>query len=241
MSGTLTFALIYAVVGVLVSFFIKLMFNVLPARWLCAYNEKPSEKHSGDRLGRRAYIFVIPVCALAFFCIALTYCKFWNWELLLQAASYTFMFILLMIISLCDIRYLAIPDQLVIATALFAIVPYVVKLGVNSFIWDWAEPLIGLIVGGLPFALINLITHLIFKKRVFTKDEVRLAAICGIAVGLNTLYMLSALFISACIAFIVLAAKKKLTLENLMLSPHITFGTMFALTVVRLLGLNLLF
>jgi prepilin signal peptidase PulO-like enzyme (type II secretory pathway) len=165
--------------GLLAGYGAVFVFNRIPAKWLCDYDEVPDERHLPPRIGKYpwALLFSLVFATAAFKCCLVS--------LFYAAAAVPALWLLLMI-GLSDVKYRIIPDQFVILLAVTGIgFAARQQIFASGALWrnGFLSPLIGLLAGGGVFLLIALLGKLLAKKEVMGFGDVKLAAVCGLIVG----------------------------------------------------------
>ena len=208
--------------------------NRVPAKWLCDYDEEPSEElltHNRFK-GKRLYICGAVISAAAFVWIYLFYAMSIYTVLLMLIT-----FVMMMVI-LADGKYYIIPDELAIILAVLSLIfAYYDFFTGQYFIRTWYSPLISSVGVGLLIIGVNLLTMLIARKEGMGFGDVKLFAALGVAVGFPDI--LTALFISVITAFVIIVATlvinavcKKTTEQYIPFGPSICIGV-FAALVLR--------
>lgn len=162
-----------AFTGVMLGLSAVYVFNHMPAKWLCDYDEEPSEElldRSRKRLKEYPAKFVFP----AAFSIAGVYLC--NQDYVFGFAALFELWLLLMI-SLSDSKYMIIPDQFVIFLALFAFPMSVYRSDVEDMIF-------GALLGAGIMLLVSIIGKLFMKKSVLGFGDVKLMGAIGLSAGL---------------------------------------------------------
>lgn len=115
------------------------------------------------------------------------------------------LFILLIPISISDIKYYRIPDKFVLLGSIWAIAHNLMGRGIGIL-----EGCCGAIVGGGSMLLISYVSLLIFKKLGMGGGDIKLMAMAGLYLGwrYTLLSLLFAIYIAGCISMFLLATKK---------------------------------
>ncbi len=202
--------------------------NKVPAKWLCDYDEQPSEEMlNGVRYkGIFTYITGSVLTAIS---SALTYLVF-------GASLYTvlilaLLFVLLLII-MADGKYYIIPDQFAVTAGIISLAfAYYDLFNMQITITSWWSPLVGGVGVALLIILVNVITMLITKKQGMGFGDVKLFLAVGIATGFPK--VLIALLIAVLISFIIIvvtliknAVRKKETENYIPFGPSICIGVL---------------
>jgi prepilin signal peptidase PulO-like enzyme (type II secretory pathway) len=172
------------------------VFNKMPAKWLCDYDEQPSERHLAPRIGKYPWV---PLFSLVFAAAAFkTLLVSWTYGAAALPALWA-----LLLIGLSDGKYRIIPDQFVILLAVTGI--GFAAIGQDgSWRYAFLSPLFGLLLGGGVFFLIALIGRMIAKKEIMGFGDVKLTAVCGLIAGLLgavAILILTALSCAAVLSF----------------------------------------
>ncbi len=189
------------------------VFNRIPAKWLCDYNETPSNEMWGERIKKKPW----EICFMLLFSAA-------SVLLIMQGLLYFIAGILslwlLLQIGIADKKYMIIPDQHVIALAAAAI-------GFIPFHSSFFQPLFGALIGGGSFLLIGLIASLILKKEAVGFGDVKLLGAVGLLAGIKGTIsiLLLTVFSSALILGIGLLSRRFAKDEEKPLGPFIAAAT----------------
>ena len=223
-----------ALLGVAAGFGIIYIFNKMPAKWLCDYNEKPDERHIPPRIGKYPWGLVFSVI-LATASFKVGYMISWQYAIAVLPALWS-----LLIISISDRKYHIIPDQFIIVLAVTGI--GFVTLGIKQLpdkILDepsihmfsekfaFMSPVIGLLIGGGTFFLIGTIGKLVMKKDTLGFGDVKLIGTCGLISGIYGILMIMILTsLTSAVFFAVQLARKRLTAKDTTaLGPFIALST----------------
>ncbi|MDR2295963.1 MAG: A24 family peptidase, partial [Clostridiales Family XIII bacterium] len=151
------------------------VFNKMPAKWLCDYDELPDDRHLPPRIGKFPWA---PLFSLVFASAAFkTLLVSWTYGAAAVPALWA-----LLIIGLSDNKYRIIPDQFVILLAVTGIGFAALGQG-GSWSYAFLAPLLGLLLGGGILFLIALLGKVFAKKEVMGFGDVKLAAVCGLIAG----------------------------------------------------------
>lgn len=163
--------LLLIVLGVIAGASTVYVFNRIPAKWLCDYDEEPDKGMWGARIKKRPWAFVFSLvfiaCSIVLFRLGISY-------LIAGMAAIW----LLLQIGISDSKYMIIPDQFIIALAVTA-------LGFVPFQKSYLSPLYGAMIGGGFLLLIGLLGRLIFKKEAMGFGDIKLLAVLGLAFGVE--------------------------------------------------------
>lgn len=204
------------------------LLNKIPAKWLCDYDETPSEEllHGIRYKAKPTGIIMGAVLAAALLS-----------TVLVRGLSYTLpcialIYFFLLLVSASDAKYTIIPDQFTIAVAvlslIFAVIDYFTD---KNFITSWYSPLLGAAAGGLILLAFDMFSTFVFKKAGFGFGDVKLMAALGIMLGLK--YVIVLLIMSSFVAafhflFLIFAGKAKKGVY-LPMGPYICIGVVFTL------------
>ena len=211
------------IVGVLAGNSAVVVFNRMPARWLCDYNQEPSEElksMDSQRIKSHPWKVVFSVffvvCALAMATDDPRY-----------AVTAIISIWALLIIAVADRKYMIIPDQFVMMLAITAV-------GFVPFHGDFLAPLWGALLGGGFMFVIGFFGKLIFKKEALGFGDVKLLAAIGLMVGpMGVALILMASSFMSCLHFMVLMIMKKIKRTDVMpLGPYVALATTVYLIVI---------
>ena len=193
------------------------VFNRLPARWLCDYNETP-----GDELLLRCQrVKNLPWKAV--FSAVLFFAFFQlTFQGLLYALLTLFVLWLLLVISMADKKYMIIPDQFVVLLVLsaFGFLPYHGSL---------LQPVLGALLGGGCMLLIGIFGKLLYKAEAIGFGDVKLFAAIGLItgpIGVSMILIISS-FLSCAVFSIKLILKKITSRDVQPLGPYIALAYFF--------------
>ncbi len=160
--------------GVAAGFAAIYIFNKMPARWLCDYDETPSRELTDPHIQRVKGYPWRWLYAAGFSCllVRLSFCD------IRLAAAGLFACWALLIIGLADLKYMVIPDQFVIMLALsaFGFIPF------HDSFW---QPLLGAVIGGGAMLAAAGLGSMIFHKEVMGFGDVKLFASLGLVLGIR--------------------------------------------------------
>lgn len=238
---TLAVILILSVVLCMLAY--RLM-NVVPAKWLCDYDEEPGESLFGTR-----YIFkqsgIYTSALFAIFNLGIF--AFFGYS------YYTIFFLLIsitmLLIAMSDFKYTIIPDQFTIALAVLCVALAITDLFTQQiFIKEWWSIPLGAVCGGGSLMLINLFSIVILKKNGMGFGDVKLMLALGACLGFPMVF--SGLLIAVFIAFlyIIFLLIKKIFSKNEVSSyfpfgPFLCIGSLCSMFLVNVInyGLDLYF
>ena len=220
------------------------LMNVVPAKWLCDYDEEPDESLFGTR-----YIFkqsgIYTSALFAIFNLGIF--AFFGYS------YYTIFFLLIsitmLLIAMSDFKYTIIPDQFTIALAVLCVALAITDLFTQQiFIKEWWSIPLGAVCGGGSLMLINLFSIVILKKNGMGFGDVKLMLALGACLGFPMVF--SGLLIAVFIAFlyIIFLLFKKIFSKNEVSSyfpfgPFLCIGSLCSLFLVNVInyGLDLYF
>lgn len=157
--------------GLIAGFSTIYVFNRVPAKWLCDYDQEPDKEMWGERISKNPWNGVF---ALVFIGASV---KLMDQSPLYQIAGLLSIWLLLQI-GIADKKYMIIPDQFIAALAVAA-------LGFIPFQDSFMSPLYGVMIGGGCFLLIGITGRLILKKDALGFGDVKLMAAVGLLSGLK--------------------------------------------------------
>jgi prepilin signal peptidase PulO-like enzyme (type II secretory pathway) len=165
------------VAGILAGCGAVFVFNKMPAKWLCDYDEVPDDRHLPPRIGRYPWrsLFSLVFATAAFKTLLVS----WAYGAAALPALWA-----LLLIGLSDGKYRIIPDQFVILLAVTGIGFAAIGQG-GSWRYAFLSPLFGLLLGGGVFFLIALFGKIFAKKDILGFGDVKLTAVCGLIAGLQ--------------------------------------------------------
>jgi prepilin signal peptidase PulO-like enzyme (type II secretory pathway) len=155
--------------GVFAGFATVYIFNRIPAKWLCEYDEDPGKEMWGIRVRRYPFGWILSLI----FIVSLFVIR--ERTIPYQIAAFFAIWILLLV-ALSDIKYMIIPDQLVIALATSSI-------GFIPGYPDLIYPVQGTLIGGGSLLIIGAVGKYIFKKDSLGFGDVKLMAAVGLIAG----------------------------------------------------------
>lgn len=212
---------IFALLGVLSAWPMERILNSMPAKCFCDYDETPDERHNPPRISKKQRLVSSLLLGVMF---AMVYGRF---GFSVRCVALCLFCLVLVMIALSDLRFSIIPDELLIAGCLLAMVSGVSEILGGNGLFEKLSPALGGILGALIILGINLLGRLLYKKDALGMGDLKLMAVCGIACG--TTGVLIAMLIgvlSAGIFFAVGMALKKVSSEEyLPLGPFLVLGT----------------
>ncbi|MBR0600411.1 prepilin peptidase [Sinanaerobacter chloroacetimidivorans] len=197
------------------------VFNRIPAKWLCDYNEEPEKGMWGERIKKRPWnaVFTLVFAAASV--------KMLDQGFLYVIAGLLALWLLLQI-GMADKLYLIIPDQFIIALAVTA-------LGFIPFQPDFLAPLYGALLGGGCLLLMGIVGKILFKKEAMGFGDVKLLAAIGLISGIRgtVFILLITIFLSGFVFGILLILKKIKPTDSQPLGPFIAAAAAFYLIFLR--------
>ena len=213
--------------------------NRMPDRAFCDYGETPEERHHAPRVtyhkqGWAAGLFMAVVFALLFVRFGFTL----TWLFLcLHCVALT-------MISLSDLRFSIIPDELLIGAGVFADGAAVVRFAATPTLQTALSILFGALIGAGMIFILNLLGRLIYgdeeqgllERLLHGRDalgmgDLKLLAVCGIACGHSGILIAALLGIfCAGIFFAVAMALKRMKADQFYpLGPFLVLGVCLTL------------
>ncbi|MCI8631604.1 MAG: prepilin peptidase [Firmicutes bacterium] len=192
------------------------VFNRLPAKWLCDYEEEPSAELL-DMSVQRVKSFPNKMVFSALFAVL---------GIFLGVHDYVFAFTalfelwLLLMIAIADKKYMIIPDQFVIFLVLFSFPMSVYRVNVIDMVW-------GMCLGGGVMLVAAAAGKFMVKREALGFGDVKLMAAVGLTAGLSgTAFILALSSIISCAAFVYkLVCGRIKRYEALPLGPYIALAT----------------
>lgn len=209
------------------------LFNALPAKWLCDYDEQPGRELYQKRLFFKPHGVVMAlILAGAFICMFYQYTgkSFYFF-------SFCFAAVILMMISAADYKYFIIPDQFafVLLLAAAAVICYDQLSQNYLFSADWLSPLYGAAAGaGLMLAL-GVVGKLRYKKEAMGFGDVKLFGVIGLLTGFPQVFIVFLLTIFLAFFHILyLLLRKKISKDVYVpLGPYLCIGLFLFLAFNR--------
>lgn len=191
-----------------------LLFNRIPADWLCDYDEQPGENLLGVRIFYRTHGVIMALLLTAAFLGLST--QYAGKPFFIAAGC--LLSVILLLISVSDFLYFIIPDQFVLALFLVALLfsGYDLLSGQNLLHSSWISPVLGAAGGAGLILLIGLAGQFVFKKEAMGFGDVKLFAAAGIAAGFPGMIFVFLLSIFSAFFYIVfLVVIKRQDTKNL--------------------------
>lgn len=217
--------MIWTILGLASAGLLGVILNRMPARCFCDYDETPDERHQSPRAGKMALVVCAVVLAVVF---PLLYTRF---GLCVKSVCLCLFSVILLMISLSDLRFCIIPDELIIAGCIFATISAFPQILAGPDWMDRLSPVLGAAIGGGVIWLINLLGRLLYKKDALGMGDLKLMVICGIACGAGGtgIAMLVGILVAGFWFAFAMVIKKVKTGSYLPLGPFLVAGTLFAL------------
>lgn len=216
----------YGVAGALLAPLGLWVLNKMPARCFCDYDEQPGPEHQAPRvfMKKQGWPTVLFLCITA----VLLFLRFGAG---LESAALVLFCAVLTMISLADTRFSIIPDELLIAGGVLAVISAIPAALAQNSLLGWLSPLLGGALGAGMVLLLNMIARLFYKRDALGMGDVKLMAVCGLACGLTgVLYVAVLTLFVAGGSFILLMALKKLSPDEYHpLGPYIVLATVLML------------
>ena len=192
--------------------------NHMPARCFCDYDETPDERHQSPRVtlqkqGLPAGLFLTVSNLLLGMQFGLS----------VKTLVLCLFFAVLVMISLSDLRFSIIPDELLIAGAVFAVL--------SAFGDSMIGALFGALLGSGLILLMNLLGRLLYHKDALGMGDLKLMAVCGLAcgpTGIAVAMVLGVLTAGICFA-VAMAIGRMKSDQYSPLGPFLVFGVIFTI------------
>lgn len=147
-------------------------FNRMPSKWLCDYDQKPSEDML-DNSSQRVKSYPWKVLFTMFFVII-------GIKMVMDDPRYAVASLLaiwaLLEVAIADKKYMIVPDQFIILLAVTA-------LGFIPFHYSWKTCLIGGAIGFGIMLTVGVMGKLIYKKEALGGGDIKLFASLGLVSG----------------------------------------------------------
>ncbi len=191
-------------------------FNKMPAQWLCDYGQQPTEELTNPYTKRIKsypwkYLFTM------FFVVINVHMATDDWRFAVAATCAIW---LLLVMSIGDIKYRIVPDQLIILLAAPAI-------GLVPYHDHWKDCLFGAIAGFCVMAAVAGLGKLTYKRESLGGGDIKLFATLGLLLGttgiLSTIILTT--LISAGHLLWLLGRKKIRKTDTVPMVPYIAIGT----------------
>jgi len=200
--------------------------NKMPDRAFCDYDETPGAECASPRFfpGRHG----IPLGLFLALCGALLFGRY-GWHpvlvpLLLLTAC-------LGMIALSDLKFAIIPDELLIFGGICGFFVALHNAIGSQLLWGWILPFLGAPLGAGLVLLLNLLGRLLYKRDAVGMGDLKLLAVCGLALGPGGIVIGGLLgVLSAGVVFAILMLTKKMKPDQYYpFGPWLVLGTMLTL------------
>ena len=238
-------------VGIFFSWLAVFIINKIPASWLCDYGETPSDELIYQK---RVSFKKEGVILSVLMCISFVLCRIqFNFGFDIYFIVLSLIIFTSMMIAVCDIKYMIIPDQFTAAVAVLsaALSAYDIIRGFRILHVYWWSPLVGIAIGGGAMLIIDFLGMKLYKKDGMGFGDVKLFAAAGILTGIvGTVCTLVISLVTATVFFIVIIAVSKVrakksnsaqteNLENteaaddeISLKSHLAFGPYISMALM---------
>jgi len=197
--------------GIFFAWLAVFIINRIPASWLCEYGEAPSDELLGQR---RVSLKKEGVIMSVVLCISLVLCRLqFNYGFDIYFIILSLIILTAVMTSVCDLKYMIIPDQFTIALAVLsaALSIYDIIRGFRILHQYWWSPLVGIAIGGCTMLIIDFIGMKLYKKDGMGFGDVKLFAAVGILTGiLGTVCTFAMSLVTATVTFTVIIAVSKI-------------------------------
>lgn len=192
------------------------VFNKMPPEWLCDYGQKPS-KELRDPYTQRVKSYPWKFVFTMFFIIIGIKLVMDDWRFSVGAAAAVW---LLLEMSIADLKYRIVPDQLIILLAVTA-------LGFIPFQSGWLDCLLGGVIGFGIMGFVSLAGKLAYRREAVGGGDIKLFAALGLVLGVRgvlAVFIMTTLISSA--HFIWLIARKKIKrTDTVPMVPYIALAS----------------
>lgn len=186
-------------------------FNKLPGQWLCDYGDTPDPEllhPTTQRIKSNPWKYLF---SMGFVILNIKlFVDDWQFAIAATCALW-----LLLELSLADIKYSIVPDQLLILLAITAI-------GFIPYHGTWKEPLFGGLIGLGIMTAIALIGRFAYRRDTLGGGDIKLFTALGLIAGRGILFIFGAtsLISAACFAYLIAKKRAKVT-DSLPMVPYI--------------------
>ena len=201
--------------GILLAWLAVFVINKVPAKWLCDYDETPSDELLKEK---RVFFQKEGIIMSVIFAAGLAMCRLqFNKGFDIYFVIFALIIFLAVMIGVCDIKYTIIPDQFTAALGILcaAVSIYDIVRGFKILHFVWWSPLLGIAIGGGAMLIIDLIGMVLYKKDGMGFGDVKLFAALGILTGFpGTIYTFIISLITATVCFVIIIAVSKIRANN---------------------------
>lgn len=182
------------------------VFNEVPAKWFCDYDEQPNEALLTQRVRYKGSGIILSLAAA----ICLMICRLqFNKGFDIYFCILSLIIIIGFLIIVSDCKYTIIPDQFTgfLAVMALAVSAYDLIRGYNILHSAWWTPLAGAAIGAGIMLLIDFLGMIIYKKTGMGFGDVKLFAAVGILTGFpGTIYTIIMAVLIAAVCFVIIIA-----------------------------------
>ena len=216
-------SILFALLGLLSTLPMTAIMNRMPAKCFCDYDEQPEERHAPPRVSVLQMVICGILLAIIFM---LLYLRF---GLSVQGVFLCLFSVCLLMITLSDLRYCIIPDELIVVGVLLAGISSLPDVLSAPTLMQRLSPVFGALIGAGIIFVINLVGKLLYKKDSLGMGDLKLMAMCGFACGDVGIVMAVLIgFLSAGLFFMFgMLLKKVRSDQYLPLGPFLVFGVLF--------------
>lgn len=192
----------------------------LPDKWLCDYGEPPAEKH--DKAARKTRTGRVALFVLANTVTGMAFARQANG---IGVTAFAILSGILLLLAWCDWRYCILPDELMLAAALFG-APIALQNGVVS-------ALLGAGIGLLGSLAVFWLAGKLYHAEAMGMGDVKLFCLAGFLCGAQGLLAASVIAVfTAAAAFAVLLLAKRITRKSSQpFGPYLVLGIAAALAL----------
>lgn len=216
---------LFAALGIAATAAMAWILNKMPAKCFCDYDETPDARHDAPRAGKWAMVISAVVLAAVFSILENRF------GFGVKSVCLCLFSTVLVMITLSDIRYCIIPDELIIAGCILATVAVFPGILAGTDLLSCLSPVFGAAVGAGIILAINLLGRILYKKDALGMGDLKLMSICGIVCGASgtVIAMLAGIFAAGIWFGVGIALKRVRSESYLPLGPFLVFGTLFTL------------
>lgn len=208
--------LITVAAGILLGNGAVYLFNHMPAEWFCDYGEEPSEELRDPYTQRIKstpwkYYFSMLFIAVGLYLVRTD---------ILYTISVLIVLWILVELSISDVKYRIVPDQLLILLA-------VSSIGMIEFREGWKDMLYGAAFGFAAMAAVAVIGKAFYRRESVGGGDIKLFAALGLVLGLKGVIavMIISTLVSAAHLTLLLALRKIKVKDTIPMVPYIAFAT----------------